>query len=246
MNFWHYLLVFIVGVLALFVLYLKSLSKGDAGEFASNVMLKWLGKNYRVFHNITFMDGEKSVQIDHIVVSVYGIFVIETKNYSGTIYGKEDSGSFIQYIGKKKNEFYSPIKQNRGHIYSLTNVIGNYKYVSIVAFSGSAKLKVESTTYVNYIGGIRKHIKSYRQALYSIEEVNEICGKISEVSLKGLGVHRRHVEDVRGRMDEYENNVRSGICPRCGKSLSMKKGKYGDFLGCSGYPRCKFKKSVGN
>lgn len=240
---WEIVLVVIVAVLAIAVLYLKLLSKGAAGEFAVKLVLKFLGKEYQAIHNLTFNDGEKTVQIDHLIISSYGVFVIETKNYSGTIYGQENSEKFTQYIGKQKNEFYSPIKQNRGHIYSLKKVLGEYKYISLIAFSGNSKIKVKSDTFVNYIGKINKYIKSHKEKVISEEQKKEILGKIDSVALKGIRVHRQHVKDIKTRMKTYDEKIENMICPKCGGKLLNRKGQYGDFLGCSNYPKCKFKKT---
>jgi DNA topoisomerase I len=29
-------------------------------------------------------------------------------------------------------------------------------------------------------------------------------------------------------------------CPECGRPLQVKKGRYGEFVGCSGYPECRY------
>lgn len=54
--------------------------------------------------------------IDHVVISKYGVFVIETKNYRGWIIGNEKSEYWTQVIYKRKERLYNPIKQNYGHI----------------------------------------------------------------------------------------------------------------------------------
>lgn len=240
MEGWHIALLVIAGLLGILLLYLKALPKGEAGELAAKLVIKFLGKNYKSFHDITFNDGEKTVQIDHLIVSAYGIFVVETKNYSGTIYGKENYDKFIKYSGKNKYEFYSPIKQNAGHIFSLKKVLGNYKYVSIIVFSGYAKLKIESQTFVGYIGEMNRYIKQFKEIVLSQNEIEEICQKINEISLKGIKVHKQHVEGINKRMEEYDAKLSENICPKCGGSLILRKGQHGEFYGCSNYPRCKF------
>lgn len=240
----HIILIAVVAALCCLALFLKLLSKGSAGEFAVKLMFLFLNKEYHKFSDITIKDGEKTVQIDHIVVSKYGIFVIETKNYTGAIYGSDNSNKFIKYSHKKKYEFYSPIKQNKGHIYALSNVLGQYKYVSIVAFSGYAKLKVESQSFVGYIGDMIKYIKSFKEEAIPESEINNICKKIKEISIKGLKTKREHVKNVRKRVEEYDNAINNMICPKCGGNLILRKGQYGEFYGCSNYPKCKFKKSI--
>ena len=85
------LIIGIVIVIGLFFL-LRCLipSKGKVGEKVVAGKLDHLPKDqYKVLNNVTIPTPKGSSQIDHLVVSIYGIFVIETKNYNGWIYGGE-------------------------------------------------------------------------------------------------------------------------------------------------------------
>ena len=53
---------------------------------------------------------------------------------------------------------------------------------------------------------------------------------------------KMHVQNVQSAMNKYRDNLISGICPRCGGTLQLRTGKYGNFYGCSNYPKCKFTK----
>lgn len=75
--------------------------------------MRKLGKDYIVINNLKLNTKGTISQIDHLVVSNYGIFVIETKNYKGWILGNEDSQNWTQVIYKYKNKFYNPVLQNR-------------------------------------------------------------------------------------------------------------------------------------
>ena len=72
-----------------------------------------------VLNDVLFDTDNKSCQIDHIVINENGVFVIETKNYSGRVYGTDQQHEWTQVLkyGKVKNKFYSPVKQNQTHIY---------------------------------------------------------------------------------------------------------------------------------
>jgi hypothetical protein len=64
--------------------------KGASGEATVSVLLKRLPENeYKVLHNVMLRTDRGMSQVDHVVVSVYGIFVIEVKNYTGWITGSE-------------------------------------------------------------------------------------------------------------------------------------------------------------
>lgn len=95
-------------------------SKGKVGEKVVAGKLDHLPKDqYWVLNNVTIPTPKGSSQIDHLVVSVYGIFVIETKNYNGWIYGGEHAEYWTQNICGNKYQLYNPILQNAGHVRAL-------------------------------------------------------------------------------------------------------------------------------
>lgn len=86
--------------------------KGKIGEFNVYSRLNFLNQaEYKILNNVLIYtkDG-RSVQIDHIIVSVYGIFVIETKNYKGWIFGNENSENWMQVIYKEKKSIQKSCK----------------------------------------------------------------------------------------------------------------------------------------
>ena len=72
--------------------------KGQIGEKCVSSILSTLPSNYYLFNNIYLQNGTHSTQIDHVIVSPYGIFVIETKNYKGWIYGTKHGEYWTQNI----------------------------------------------------------------------------------------------------------------------------------------------------
>lgn len=76
-------------------------------------------KNYIVLNDVMIKNNNQIYQIDHIVLSKFGIFVIEMKNYYGFIYGNEYKKIWTQKVGKYKRNFYNPFYQNYGHVKAL-------------------------------------------------------------------------------------------------------------------------------
>lgn len=102
--------------------------KGNVGEQIVAAQLRELpGEKYMVLNDILLQTERGSVQIDHIVISVYGIFVIETKNYKGWIHGNEKSEYWTQSIYPHKTKFRNPIKQNWSHVYPLKALFRDFK-----------------------------------------------------------------------------------------------------------------------
>lgn len=125
--------------------------RGIMGEFWVKLELGKLPKNkYIVFNDIMIKDEKGTHQIDHLVLSKFGIFVIEMKNYYGLIKGKEFDNKWCQYLGKNKSYFLNPIHQNYGHIKSLSNLLklDDKYFISVICFSNQAKIDVKSSSIV--------------------------------------------------------------------------------------------------
>ena len=90
----------------------------NLGEQEVNKILSKI-KGYKLLSDIMIKNEKGTSQIDHILIGKKGIFVIETKDYSGLIYGEEYSKYWTQVINRTSNKFYNPIRQNYGHVKSL-------------------------------------------------------------------------------------------------------------------------------
>ena len=91
--------------------------RGKKGELSVRMWLKLLSSDqYKIINDLLISSHGHTSQIDHVVVSEYGIFVIETKNYQGWIYGGNYSEYWTQNIFGHKYELRNPILQNQGHI----------------------------------------------------------------------------------------------------------------------------------
>lgn len=220
--------------------------KGKIGESRVSRILKNLNsEEYKVLNNIYLPTSNGLSQIDHIVISTYGIFVIETKNYKGWIHGNENSEYWTQTIFKYKTEFRNPIKQNWSHIYALKEVLSNYKqaiYHPIVVFVGSAELKnVTSDLPVIYEFQLLREITNNRTNFnLSIKQVSNIVNLINYLSIRDKQAKKEHAKRPKNHSYKRINTDNSLICPQCGGKLIVREGPYGNFHGCSNYPRCRY------
>lgn len=124
----------------------------ECEELVSGILFYYLGKKYIIYNNLFYQGDGWSMQIDHIVVSPYGIFVIETKEYKGLICGKEDSPDWVQVLGTNKYSFYNPIIQNHSHCKFLNYILSyngiQTRIISIVVFGDQATLKCNAENVV--------------------------------------------------------------------------------------------------
>ena len=247
----------IIILIALFVLYKIAVFvyrqnapkiKGAEGEARiARRLNKLKRKGYIVFNDVLIETDRGSSQIDHVVVSAYGIFVIETKNYSGWIHGHENSEYWTQNIYSHKTKFRNPVRQNRGHIVALKKVLRDFKQVQyrpIIVFSGSAALKnVYADIPVVYDYELLRTIRQKSDSIHlSEEQVQRIADRINEVRIYGSKEKKAHFRHVRNRLYERNQRERSSLCPDCGSDLVVRQGKFGKFYGCSNYPKCRYTK----
>lgn len=239
-------IIFCVAVIFILLRIYAPKIKGSVGEFKVNTRLKFLDNEYKVLKDILIKSSNGyTSQIDELVLSEYGIFVIETKNYKGWIFGNEKSENWTQVIFKDKNSFRNPIKQNWSHIYALKNVLSdfpNVKYFPIVVFSGSATLKgIESSVPVIYDNNLNSTIRRLSsEKCISPDEVIRIQSILETAEITEKSARKEHVKNIKQNVAEKEFKKKNLICPRCNGELKLRNGKAGKFYGCSNYPRCKF------
>lgn len=215
--------------------------RGFMGEFWVKTELGKLPRDkYIVLNDIMIKSNRGTHQIDHIVLSKFGIFVIEMKNYYGLITGNEYGDKWTQHLGKNKYYFNNPIHQNYGHIKALEEVLQleESKFISIICISNQAEVKVKAknVTQLDYINNL---IKSYNNEILNIN-LYEIKAKLELQNILDKDIRKKHVKDIKSNIRENNIKEKNMICPRCGGRLVERNGKYGKFKGCSNYPKCKY------
>lgn len=237
------LLFVVVGILAICVSYLRTpRGKGWLGEFRVKLIAGKTKKGTRyVINNLVLkIDEGKTSQIDHVVINRNGVFVIETKNYSGRIYGNENQLEWTQVLsyGKVKNKLYNPIKQNKTHVFHISRLLkGKIPLVSAVVFvQGNIQFIDADGVYSLY--GLKKLLNAPYIEL-SVEEMESVYQTLLDANDQSVRLSH-HVENI----SAMQEAIRNDVCPRCGKQLVIRHGKSGDFMGCSGYPDCRFTKQL--
>lgn len=190
--------------------------KGKMGEFNVATILSTLSRNdYHIFNNIIVPSKYGTTQIDHVVVSIYGIFVIETKNYKGLIYGGDNAETWTKNMWGNKYSFRNPLKQNYGHVKSLQAIIdvSQNVFVPIVVFSNRANISVNTNEWVINLCHLRKVIKKYQTPIFSQDQITDLCTKINAAKIEAKGASKQHVETVRSNIFQKNQAIANGICP---------------------------------
>jgi restriction system protein len=236
------------------IAFLKSpFMKGVFGEFLVNLAAKlFLDKNiYTLFKNVTLPTEDGSTQIDHVIVSQYGVFVIETKNMKGWIFGSPHLKTWTQKVYRHTTKFQNPLHQNYKHTQKLQAALelGPDKVVSVVVFVGDSTFKTAMPDNVVYAGGYIRFIKSKSHPVLTDSEVQNICARIQSGRLKpSIKTHIEHVKHVKTIVEEKQRQDDSS-CPKCGKPMILRTTGTGNnqgqqFFGCSGYPRCRMVRQI--
>ena len=226
---------------------------GDYGEKRVSSFLENLDcEDYRVYNDLLIRDGNYTTQVDHIIISRYGVFVLETKNIHGKVYGSGNSEYWKQYLpasGYKRHGFTqehqlrNPIWQNAGHIKTLRRLVfGNdIPVYGIVVFPTETDLYVNCEHPVLHMWDVVPFIKQYRDELLSAEQMGYYRRRLLEIISTSESDRKSHLENVYRNQERRDAAVVSGRCPLCGGSLVLRNGRYGSFYGCSNYPQCTYK-----
>ncbi len=176
---------YILGILVLLTAFFKtSLGKGILGETLVNLAVKLLLNKKRCFFlkDVILPCADGTTQIDHIIVSAYGIFVLETKNMKGWIFGSEQGKVWTQKTYNHTNTFQNPLRQNWKHVKAVESLlrIDPEKVFSLVAFVGAGQFKTpvpENVTqgmgFIHFIKGKKKILLSPEDCLTAITLINE-------------------------------------------------------------------------
>ncbi|EGQ8118017.1 nuclease [Vibrio parahaemolyticus] len=219
--------------------------KGVFGEFLVNRLLSKLPESdYTLIKDVTLPTNDGTTQVDHIVVSRYGIFVVETKNMKGWIFGSARQKQWTQKIYRHSSKFQNPLHQNYKHIKALETLLGcsEEHLHSVIVFIGDSTFKTEMPPNVTYTRGSIRYIQQFNDVVFSDKDYAWLTESINRLKLK-RGVitdlkHRKHVKEV------VASKVSSNECPRCGSQMVLRETKRGEnigkqFWGCSTFPKCR-------
>src|SRR5690625_10174 len=225
---------------------LLSLFRGWTGEKKTAFYL-WVSLNskvYRRFHDVIIPSGNGTTQIDHLLVSPYGLFIVETKNKRGWIFGSQSQKNWTQSLYGNNYSFQNPIRQT----FRQKKVIAEFLKVdetvirTITYFVGNCRFKTELPSNV-IRSRLGKYIKQFKHPILSTEEVDRIVGEIKLYIDKSSITTKDHIRSL------YKRHASEMICPKCGSRMVERVAKKGsnkgaNFLGCESFPKCRFTKNL--
>lgn len=183
--------------------------QGENAERCVSYWLHNLGQGFYVFDNILINTPKGTTQIDHIVISIYGIFVIETKSHKGYIVGDIADKYWSQFVYygsfQKRNSLYNPVCQNTGHIRALSRLLGlNFSFFeNVVVFTNPyVSLDFRLPSNVIYLNQLYEYISRHCIPRLTLEMVNHAYNTILSSNLDSRyyeNKHVKYVESLRGK-----------------------------------------------
>ena len=179
------------------------------GEWLVSDALAKLPPAYHHFDNLVVPvhpRTSQTTQIDHVVSSQFGIFVIETKKFRGAVSGGESDRLWLQILGGRRFPFLNPLNQNRHHVSSLAHHLGlpSSAFHPVVAFVGLTQLVSPQlpsnviTTIAPGVPGLRRYIAQISEPILSAKELSAATSKLIELKANGLTLED-HVQSLRNR-----------------------------------------------
>ncbi len=194
----------------------KANRKGELGEYKVDLQFSRLPKKYRYLNDLLFKTKWGYSQIDHVVVTPAGLFIVETKNYFGHIFGKPSDEKWTIRSGKKTLKIYSPLEQNATHIRVVKGIlkyIDGVRFYSVISFTGrctldgidqSLRIPNADTRVVFDISIMESIIKKSRIVLerekkspLSEENIDRICKLLREANVDDPEARAEHVRRIK-------------------------------------------------
>lgn len=219
-----------------------NLFRGWIGE-KKTIFYLWLylrKKSYFKVHNIILPSENGTTQIDHLIISIYGLFIVETKNKKGWIFGSREQSSWTQSIYGRNYSFQNPLRQTfrQKKVLSTFLDVPESRIQAVVYFSGNCHFKTSMPPNVIQ-SGLGRYIKRFQIQILTTDKVNQIISVIQKHLRESSLSRKDHIRSLKIRHSS------TSICPKCGSNLIVRTAKQGPntvrkFLGCEKYPKCRF------
>lgn len=264
------IIIFIVIALIVATLFLKKLFqtpkfKGMVGEaeivYRITMEIRH-GLDGFVLHNVYIpKETGGTAEIDVLFITRKGVFVFESKNYCGYIFGNDKSKYWTVslYAGKdwlgrsltRKIKFYNPIWQNRTHIKALQRIIDpSIPAYSLIIFSDRSTImsidfdpEKSQILQSSQLNQFFSNVCLYYPDTVTTDQINDIYNLLIPYAQAQASEKNAHIETI----NVQKNNPI--ICPWCGGNLILRTARKGphpgtQFYGCSNYPKCKYTRKI--
>ncbi len=188
---------------------------GRIGENRVAKELSKLGIGRKIIRNLIIGNDHATTEIDCVFITECGIYVIESKNFNGWIFGNLSQKNWTQtFPNQTKNQFFNPVLQNQGHINALRYLLDKYPGIdirSVIVFSDSATLKKipestndllilnESELYKILEASIEYNKKIRRGPTLTPDQIYRIWFFLYQHNIESFRKRDKHIENVQNK-----------------------------------------------
>ncbi|HSD38381.1 MAG TPA: nuclease-related domain-containing protein [Rhodocyclaceae bacterium] len=180
-----------------------SFQNGGEARLSRLTRKHFCAPDYHLMNHITLQLGDGTTQIDHVLVSRFGVFVIETKDYKGWIFANAKQASWTQVLYKSKFKFQNPIFQNQRHVRAVQELLDFLPpdiVKSVVIFVGDAEFKTEVPGGVLSLPGFVRYIQEQTTEVMSLNRLQFCVGRFETARLALTGqTDIEHIQYLRRR-----------------------------------------------
>jgi len=184
-----------------------SFQNESEASVSSALKTRFVPPDYHLLNHVTLRLKHETTQIDHVLVSRFGVFVIETKHYTGWIFANEGDRYWTQVLYSAKFRFQNPIRQNYRHVCAvreLLDFLPSSAIQSIVVFAGDAEFKTTIPDGVFSLEDFLTHVARQKAEIMSANRLQFCVGRL-ETSRLSI-TQNTDVEHVRHLRRKFGND----------------------------------------
>lgn len=159
--------------------------------------------DFHLLNHITLKLKDGTTQIDHVLVSRFGVFVIETKDYNGWIFANPKQATWTQVLYRWKFKFQNPILQNFRHVKSVEAILDflpTNAIKSAVIFVGDAKFQTDIPSGVYTLSGFVNYLQNSTEEVMTLNRVQFCVGRLETARLAITGkTDLEHIKNLERR-----------------------------------------------
>lgn len=163
--------------------------------------------DFHLMNHVTLRMEDGTTQVDHILLSRFGIFVIETKDYGGWIFANASDKTWTNVRFRQRYTFQNPIHQNFRHVLAVQNLlefIPKETIRSVVVFCGSAEFKTDIPNGVVRVDDLLDYLRQFSTEVIALNRLQYAVGRLetSRLALSG----ETDVEHIANLKRRFRNN----------------------------------------
>jgi len=161
--------------------------------------------DYHLMNHVTLQLKDGTTQVDHILVSRFGVFVIETKDYNkGWIFANANQENWTKVLFNWRFKFQNPIFQNYRHVRAVQGLLDDFlppsDIKSVVVFTGDAEFKTEIPQGVFIFSGLLEYLCEQTVEVMSLNRMQFCVGRLETARLAISGqTDVEHVQSLERR-----------------------------------------------